>query len=244
MPPLRPALGLIPARGGSKGIPGKNLRPLAGRPLLAHAVEAARAAGVLDRIVLTTDSAQIAELGRSLGAEAPFLRPQELAADDSPMVPVVQHAVTELERNGWSPRAVLLVQPTAPLRRPEHLVAALRMLEETGCDSVVSVVEIPPHFAPDFALEIKDGRLVFLLPEGQRVTRRQDARPAYSRDGTVYAMRRDVVMRGNSLYGRDCRPLVLRRDESVNLDEPEDWSRAEEILRTRASGEGGTSGRG
>jgi CMP-N,N'-diacetyllegionaminic acid synthase len=234
MTPLRPILGLVPARAGSKGIPGKNLRLLAGRPLVAHAIEAARASGIVDRVVVSTDSEEIAAAGRAAGAEVPFLRPAALATDEAPMLPVVLHAVAELEREGWSPAVVVLLQPTAPLRRPEHIRAAIRLLERTGCDAVVSVVAIPAHYAPDFALKVVGDRLEFFLPEGARTTRRQDARPAYSRDGSVYAVRRDVLVTQQSLYGRDCRPLVLPRSESANLDDPEDWARAEALLRARS----------
>jgi CMP-N,N'-diacetyllegionaminic acid synthase len=225
MSPL--VLGVVPARGGSKGIPDKNLRPLAGRPLLAYVRDAAQVSGVVDRLVLSTDSEEIAELGRRLGLDVPFLRPAELARDDSPMQPVVEHAVVEVERGGWRPDVVLVLQPTAPLRRGEHIAAAVDLLERSGCSSVVSVVEIPRHFAPQYAMKMVEGRLVPYLPEGRRITRRQDAEAAYSRDGTVYAVRRDVLVEQHDLYGDDCRPLVLAADESVNLDAPGDWAAAE-----------------
>ena len=232
---MKPVLGIIPARGESRGIPNKNIRPLAGRSLLLYAAEAAWASGVIDRLILSTDSDRIADVGRAFGIEVPFMRPAELARDDSPMLPVVQHAVAELERKGWSPSIVVLLQPTAPLRRPGHLAKAISILETTGCDSVVSVVEVPKHYAPHFVLKIAEGRLKFFLAEGQKVTRRQDVVPAYSRDGTVYAMRRDVLMNDDTLYGEDCRPLILSLDESVNLDTLEDWQRAEQILLARGS---------
>jgi CMP-N-acetylneuraminic acid synthetase len=220
-------LAVVPARAGSKGIPGKNVRPLAGRPLLAYAADAIRGSGVVDRAVLTTDSEEIRALGRELGLEAPFLRPAELAQDDTPMQPVAEHAVATLEAEGWSPELVLVVQPTAPLRRGEHLRRAVELLRETGADSVVSVVPIPPHLSPEYAMRVDDGRLVPFLPRGAEIRRRQDARPAYSRDGTVYAVRRDVLLERHDLYGADCRPLVLSPEESVNLDAPADWEEAE-----------------
>src|SRR5262249_17289269 len=114
-------LGLVPARGGSKGVPGKNVRPLAGRTLLEYTARAARESGVIDRIVLSTDSAEIAEAGARAGIEVPFMRPASLAADDTPMVPVITHAVGELDRQGWSADVIVLLQPTSPLRRPEHI---------------------------------------------------------------------------------------------------------------------------
>jgi CMP-N-acetylneuraminic acid synthetase len=110
---------------------------------------------------------------------------------------------------------------------------AVELLQETGADSVVSVVPIPAHLSPDYAMRIDDGRLVPFLPHGAEVRRRQDARPAYSRDGTVYAVRRDVLVGQHDLYGADCRPLVLSPDESINLDMPADWEQAERMLLAR-----------
>jgi CMP-N,N'-diacetyllegionaminic acid synthase len=223
-------LAVVPARAGSRGVPGKNERLLAGKTLVARAADAAHASGVVDRCVLSTDSERIAELGREAGLEVPFLRPAELARDESPMQPVIEHALHEVERDGFRPDAVLVLQPTAPLRTGEHIAAAVRLLEETGADSVVTVVEIPKHLSPQYAMRISGERLEPFLPEGAAITRRQDVEPAYSRDGTVYAVRRHVLVERHDLYGADCRPLVLPADESVNIDSPQDWAAAEAIL--------------
>lgn len=223
-------LAIVPARSGSKGIPGKNLRLLGGKPLLRYAAEAARASGVVDRIVLTTDSEEIAAAGRELGLDVPFLRPPELARDDTPMLPVIEHAVSAVEAGGWVPELVLILQPTAPLRTGSHLARAIELLRASGATSVVSVVPIPQHYSPSYAMKIVDGKLRTFLPEGPDVVRRQDAEPAYSRDGTVYAVRRDVIVDRHDIYGDDCLPLVLDPSESVNLDTPEDWAEAERRL--------------
>jgi len=223
-------LAVVPARAGSKGVPGKNERLLAGKTLVVRAAEAARASGVVDRCVLSTDSERIAELGREAGLEVPFLRPAELARDDSPMQPVIEHALHEVEREGFRPDAVLVLQPTAPLRTGKHIAAAVRLLDESGADSVVSVVEIPKHLSPHYAMRISGERLEPFLPEGAAITRRQDVEPAFTREGTVYAVRRDVLVDRHDLYGSDCRPLVLPAAESVNIDSPEDWAAAEAIL--------------
>jgi CMP-N,N'-diacetyllegionaminic acid synthase len=223
-------LGVVPARGGSKGIPRKNLRTLAGRPLLAYVMDAVRDSRCVDRLVLTTDSPEIAELGRRLGYEVPFLRPAELATDEAPMQPTVEHAVAQIEAKGWRLDIVVVLQPTAPLRRGEHIRHALEILERTAASSVVSVTEIPKHCAPQYAMRIDEGRLIPYLPEGRRIARRQDVEPAFSRDGTVYAVRRDVLMREHDLYGSDCRPLILNASESLNLDAPDDWTAAEARL--------------
>ena len=223
-------LGLVPARGGSKGVPGKNVRPLAGHTLLEYTVRAARESSVLDRVILSTDSLEIADAGRRAGLEVPFMRPAALAADDTPMVPVIEHALGEIARHGWSPDIVVLLQPTSPLRRPEHIRDAVAMLRETEADSVVTVVELPRHLSPDYVMRIDGGRLKPFLPEGARVTRRQDARPAYSRDGTVYAFRRSTIEQLGGIYGNDCRPLLIDTNESLSIDSQADWDEAERRL--------------
>ena len=230
--PLR-ILGLVPARGGSKGVPGKNVRPLAGHTLLEYAARVARESGVLDRIILSTDSSQVAEAGRRAGLEVPFVRPAALAADDTPMVPVIEHALAELSRQPWSPEIIVLLQPTSPLRRPDHIREAVSMLRETVADSVVTVVEVPRHLSPDYVMRIDGGRLKPFLPDGAGVTRRQDARAAYSRDGTVYAFRRSTIERTGGIYGEDCRPLLIAARDSLSIDSPADWDEAERLLARR-----------
>jgi CMP-N-acetylneuraminic acid synthetase len=225
-------LALIPARGGSKGIPDKNLRPLAGHSLLTYAARAASDSGVVSRTVLSTDSERIATEGRRVGLDVPFLRPAELARDETPMLPVIEHAVDFLERGGWEPEMIVLLQPTSPLRRAEHIRAAVQQLRDSHADSVVTVVELPRHLSPDYVMRIEDGRLVPFLPHGASVVRRQDARPAYVRDGTVYAFWRRTLRETRTIYGDDCRPLVLSARDSLTIDTPEDWDEAERRLRT------------
>jgi CMP-N-acetylneuraminic acid synthetase len=228
-------LGLVPARGGSKGIPDKNLRRLAGRTLLEYVAAAASASGVIDRAVLTTDSPRIADEGRRAGLEVPFVRPAALAQDDTAMLPVVEHAVDALQRAGWSPEIVVLLQPTSPLRQPGHIRRAVEQLRESGADSVVTVVELPRHMSPDYVMRVEDGRLVPFLAEGARVTRRQDARPAFIRDGTVYAFWRRTLRDTGSIYGRHCSPLVLPASESLSIDTPDDWDDAERRVAALAT---------
>jgi CMP-N-acetylneuraminic acid synthetase len=226
-------LGLVPARSGSKGVPGKNVRLLAGRPLIAHTARAALESGVLDRVVLSTDSEEIAEAGRRAGLDVPFLRPASLATDETPMLPVVRHAIAEVTSGGWPPDVIVLLQPTSPLRLPAHIRDAVTLLRDTGADSVVSVVEVPRHLSPDYVMRIDRGVLRPFLPEGAAVERRQDARPAYSRDGTVYACWRATIDRFGSIYGEDCRPLLVRAAESLSIDSVDDWEAAERILAGR-----------
>ena len=231
-------LALVPARGGSRGIPGKNIRELSGKPLLAYTAEAARQSNLFDRTVLSTDSEKIAAVGRRFELDSPFLRPAELAADDTPMLPVVEHALEQLADDGFEADIIVLLQPTAPLRRPHHIQDAIQILRNTGCDSVVSVVEVPRHYSPDFVLRLENDRLRPFLPQGERVHRRQDARQSYSRDGTVYAFWRSTLTKYGSIYGEDCRPFVIPRRESINLDNEDDWLAAERWLRAPAEASG------
>ena len=228
-------LGIVPARGGSKGVPGKNVRLLAGRPLLDYTVETARASGVLDRVILSTDSDQIADVGKRSGLEVPFLRPPALAADDTPMLPVIRHAIDALAEQGWTADVIVLLQPTSPLRRAEHIRAAVQTLLETKADSVVTVVELPKHLSPDYVMRIEEGKLRPFLAGGERVTRRQDARPAYSRDGTAYVCWRATIERYGDIYGTDCRPLVVDAADSLSIDSPSDWDAAERLLAQRVA---------
>lgn len=229
-----PVLALIPARGGSKGLPSKNLMPLAGQSLVARAAAVARESGVVDRAILSTDSQEIAEEGRRAGVEVPFLRPPALARDETPMLPVVQHAVQALEVEGWVPAIIVLLQPTSPLRRPGHVRDAVTQLRDSRADSVVSVVELPPHMSPDYVMRVTEGELRPFLPEGERVTRRQDARAAYVRDGTVYAFWRATLERNGNIYGQRCLPLIIPAQESITIDAQDDWATAERLLKGQA----------
>ncbi len=228
-------LAIVPARSGSKGVPGKNVRPLAGRTLLDYVARAAQESGCIDRIVLSTDAPEIAEAGRRAGLEVPFMRPAELAQDDTAMLPVIQHALRHLAQDGYVPDTIVLLQPTSPLRRGTHIADALRALRETGADSAVTVVQVPPHLSPDYVMRIDGATLRPFLPDGLQVTRRQDARPAYYRDGTVYAFTRATLERFGNIYGERCAPVLVAADESLSIDTPDDWAAAERRLAARGS---------
>ena len=222
-------LGVIPARGGSKGIPHKNLVNVGGRPLLAHTVDAARASRRLTRVVVSTDDQAISDAARALGMEVPFVRPANLASDEAPMLAVLQHAVTELKSKGFDTDVVVLLQPTSPLRRAEHIDRAVELLASTGADSVVSVVEVPHQFSPSSVMRL-DGETLRPFAEGPTLTRRQDKPRVYARNGpAVLAVRASVLARG-SLYGDDCRPLVMAAADSLDIDSADDLREIERRL--------------
>lgn len=227
-------LGIIPARGGSKSIPRKNIKNLGGKPLLAWTIEAAKTSGIFDRIILTTDDEEIAEAGRKWGVEVPFLRPRELAEDQTPTLPVLQHALVWLkEKQGYVPDAVMLLQPTAPFRRPADIKGAIDVLKESGADSVVSVVEIPGHFSPYWAvIENEEGRAELFIgePIRKRINRRQDfPKKTYAHNGAMYLFRPHLLFDPDepSLYGEHVRLFPMEKKYSINIDSPEDWESAE-----------------
>ncbi len=227
-------LGLIPARGGSKGIARKNVRPLCGKPLLQYTVEAARAAKHLSHIALSTDDEGIARVGRNCGVDVPFLRPVELAQDSTPTLPVVQHALRWFEEHARFFDAVCLLQPTNPLRRATDIDRCIELLEETGADSVISVLAVPSEYNPHWVyFQAADGSLSLSTGERTPISRRQELPPAFHRDGSVYVTRRDVVLNAGSLYGNRTIGYVVTPDASVNIDDQDDWDRAEARLAGR-----------
>jgi CMP-N-acetylneuraminic acid synthetase len=213
-------LAVIPARAGSKGLPNKNRRLFHGKPLAAWAIEVGLR--TCTRTVLTTDDEGLMEVGERYGAEV-IERPWELAQDDTPMLDVLRHVLAVKEN---AQDCVVLLQPTQPLRTDDQVKKALALLKP-GIDSVVSVVPIPPHMSPDYAVKLEGGLLSSFLP--QPVNRRQDCRPAYYRDGTVYVIRTALLRKGK-MYGVSV-PYVLGVDESVTIDTEADWVRAERMWR-------------
>src|SRR3954463_16375891 len=163
-------LGVVTARGGSKGLPGKNLRLLAGKPLIAHTIDTARESKAFDRVILSTDDEAIATAGRSRGCDVPFMRPPDLARDETPHLPVLQHAVQWLADNDrYVPDAVMILQPTSPLRRAQDICESIALLETSGADSVVSVSEVPAHYNPMRTLRIDANGLASLFVGGEPV---------------------------------------------------------------------------
>jgi CMP-N-acetylneuraminic acid synthetase len=225
-------IGLIPARGGSKGIPGKNIRMLCGKPLLQYTAESALEAKRLTRVILSTDTEEIADIGRRCGVDVPFLRPTELARDDTPTLPVVQHALAWMEENSGSFDAVCLLQPTSPFRQPSDIDACIELMERTGADTVVTVLPVPLEHNPHWVyFRNRDGWLHLSTGASEPPPRRQELPPAFHREGSVYVSRRDVVMKQNSLYGVRIAGYPIDPARSVNIDGLDDWLAAEERFR-------------
>lgn len=224
-------LGLVPARAGSKGIARKNVRLLQGRPLLDYTAAAALAARRLTRVLLSTDDPEIAEVGRQAGLEVPFIRPAELATDDTAMGPVVRHALLALQELGDRYDAVCLLQPTVPFRLPGEIDDCIALLTRTGADTVITVAPVPPTFNPHWVFVADaEGLLRLSTGEDRPIARRQDLPPAFHRDGSVYVTRSEVVVEQGSLFGARVVGSVVARTAHVNIDGPADWAAAEAIL--------------
>ena len=220
---------LVPARSGSRGVPGKNVKPLGGVPLLGWTARAIRASGLPAHAVLTTDDPAIAEVGRGEGLEAPFLRPASLATDRADMVEVVEHAVAWLEaEQDYRPRAVMVLQPTCPFRRPERLGQALDLLALPGTEGVIGVARLERSPALLYRKN-PDGLLLPLAP-WDAATIRQAVRPTLTPNGTLYLTTRESLARHRRLFPPRLRGLPTTAIEGIDIDTPEDWALAEAVV--------------
>jgi len=229
-------LGLVTARGGSKGIPRKNIRPLAGKPLIAWTIEAARASRRLSRIVVSTDDQQIADVCRRYGADVPFLRPAEIAGDQSPHVLAILHALDWLaSHQSYRPAYLVLLQPTSPLRTGEDIDAAIAVAIEKNAEAVVSVVETHDH--PWLVRRLTtQGTLEPFVTCELAYPRRQDLPPAFALNGAVYVYRTDWLLQHRTLDCPGAQAHVMPHDRSLQVDTPWDLRLAGLILQDRLTG--------
>jgi CMP-N,N'-diacetyllegionaminic acid synthase len=230
-------LAVIPARGGSKGLPRKNLRLLAGRPMLSFTIRAAQKSR-LDRVILSTDSEEIAEIGRQCGADVPFIRPAELARDQSSSLSVVMHALEWMaDHENYHPDAVALLQPTSPLRTSEHIDKAIELLEKSGAKSVIGVSAVEEAHPFFMFHKGEDERLNYIMEANPRPMRRQDLPPIYRINGALYITRREYfndlpdgspVFDGSNLVG-----LEMGHVSSLDINTYIDFQHAETMLLER-----------
>lgn len=222
-------LGLIPARGGSKGIPGKNAKLLAGKPLLAYTAEAALQAQGLDKVVFSSEDDKLIALAEKAGLDVPFKRPADLATDAASSLSVVQHALAELEAAGDRYDAVCLLQVTTPMRNAADIDSAIESFRESQADALVSVIPVPHQYNPHWVL-MQEGADRLQWSMGKKIIgRRQDLPKAYIRDGSIYITKTKVIQAG-SLYGEQLAFYEMDPESHVNIDTQEDWQRATELL--------------
>lgn len=228
-PQSSPVLAIIPARGGSKGIPRKNLCELAGKPLIVHSIEHAQATSQIDEVVVSTDDEAIAVVASAAGAEVLY-RPPELARDDTPTLPVLLHVLTHYQ-GSRSPARVVTIQPTSPLRRASDLACAIDLLDPTF-DAVVGVCCV--EHSPYKMFRIHDDTLRPLIPGIVPGTPRQHLPAVYRENGAVYVTWRDVLVQQGSIWGTRTRPYLMDVASSVDIDTPLELSVAELLLKERS----------
>lgn len=224
-------VGLITARGGSKGIPQKNVKALAGKPLIAWTIEAALGSSLLERVIVSTDDEEIARTAREWGADVPFMRPAELAQDDSPHLAVIRHAIGWLESEQKTEfDYLLLLQPTSPLRSTEDIDQAIALAEEKDADAVVSVCLTHDH--PFLSKRVaEDGRLSDFMEKPQGYLARQRLPPAYSLNGAIYLVRRSVLVERDDWYTERAFAYIMPPERSLDIDTPWDLHLVDLILR-------------
>jgi len=223
-------IAVIPARGGSKGIKRKNLVPLKSRPLIAYSIDAALEAHTIDRVWVSTDDNEIAEVSRKLGAEVPFMRPTDLADDASPMLGVLRHVLEWYESTAGDLEAVVLLQPTSPLRRARHIDEAVALFRSSGASSVVSVIEVPHQFHPVSVMSLNGEILQPFLGEGLSISRRQDKSRVFARNGPAVLVCHPHTLKIGELYGSRCVPYLMSSSESLDIDSEDDLRDAEEAM--------------
>jgi pseudaminic acid cytidylyltransferase len=225
----RSTLAVIPARGGSKRIPRKNIRPFAGVPLLSRTIAMLEAAKIFDRIIVSTDDDEIASVALGAGAEVPFRRPAELSDDVAGTLPVIAHAVRDMEARGFVANYVCCTYPAAVLSRPSDVRTARELLNGQDVDYVFTATSFP--FPIQRALRKSSGGFCEMIWPEHRETRSQDLETAFHDAGQFYFGRRESWLEGRPLFGPRSKMLELPRYRVQDIDTPEDWTRAETIFR-------------
>jgi CMP-N-acetylneuraminic acid synthetase len=212
-------LGLIPARGGSKGIPGKNIKLLGKKPLIQYTSETALQSKYLAKVILSSDDEQIIELGARIGLEVPFKRPFDLAKDNSPTISVIEHALDYYESKGETFDAVCLLQVTSPFREVEFLDNAIQKFITNDSDSLVSVLEVPHEYNPHWTFEVNENEhLKIATGDKNIISRRQELPKAFHRDGSIYLTKVSVIREQRSLFGNSISYIESSEATYVNID--------------------------
>ena len=222
------SIAIIPARGGSKRIPRKNIKPFYGKPMIAWAIEAAKKSGLFDRIVVTTDDYEIASIAKEWGAEVPFLRPVDLADDHTPTVPVIAQAITALAEKGIFSDLVCCIYPCAPFLQASDLLAGLELLHESGADFAYSIAEYA-HPVQRALLRANDGKMQFLSPDYE-ITRTQDLPKVFHDAGQFYWGRVEAWLAEKRMHSEGA-GLVIPHWRVVDIDVDEDWKRGELLFQ-------------
>jgi N-acylneuraminate cytidylyltransferase len=221
-------LGLIPAREGSKGIPGKNIKTLGHQPLIVYAIQDGLESKYLAKVIVSTDGEKIAQVVREFGYEVPFIRPKALAQDNTPTIEVVLHTIAFFEQNGEHFDAICLLQPTSPFKPKGFIDACIQRFIDTESDSLVSVLEVPHEYNPHWTFQMDmNGNLAIATGEETLIPRRQELPKAYHRDGSVYISKVQLIKEKKVLVGGKITGIISDKSYYANLDTLEDWQKAE-----------------
>lgn len=223
-------LAIIPARGGSKGVPGKNIKLLGGKPLLQYTANSAKESKLITKTILSSEDENIIDYAKSLQIEVPFVRPLELATDTAKSIDVIQHTVAFLESEGEFFDAVCLLQLTSPFREKDFIDTAIQKFIDTKVDTLLSVLPVPHEFNPHWVFEEnKEGNLQIATADKEIISRRQDLPKAYHREGSLYLTKVEFIKKG-TLYGQKIGYVESNPNLYVNIDTLEDWEIAEKKL--------------
>lgn len=227
-------LAIIPVRGGSKGVPGKNIKLLNGKPLLGYTSEIALQSKHLTEVIISSEDEQIMEVAKGLKIKVPFVRPMELAQDNTPTIDVIVHALQWYENQNIFFDAVCLLQVTSPFRTIDFLNKAIEKFIEKDTDSLVSVQKVPHEYNPHWTFEVNDdGNLKIATGDDVIIPRRQELPTAYHRDGSIYITKTKILLNEHSLYGKSTAFIESDPEFYVNIDTQQDWEKAEEMIQNR-----------
>lgn len=225
-------LAIIPARGGSKGVPGKNIKILGDMPLIAYSINQTNESQLITKTIVSTDDASIIKIAKEYHAEVPFVRPSELASDAASSISVVQHAIAFFEDKNEFFDAVCLLQPTSPFREKGFIDKAITTFKNTSCDALVSVLKVPHEYNPHWVFEVNESNcLQIATGEKEIIKRRQDLPNAFFRDGSIYLTKVETIKKG-SFYGEKLTYIESNPNLYINIDTQEDWEKAINKLPT------------
>lgn len=225
-------LAIVTARGGSKGLKGKNIKELCGKPLINYTIDAAMKSKYIKRVVVSTDNEDIAKVAKKAGAEIPCMRPEDLATDNASSIDVVLHMINYLkETENYNPEFIILLQPTSPLRDYKHIDEAIEKLLKTDMDAIVSVCEseVNPYWSNIFNGE----KLEYFIEEGKKITRRQDLPNVYRINGAIYAIKTNVFIEEKTFEPESLTGYIMSSKDSIDIDEALDFKLAEIIMEEK-----------
>ncbi len=232
MKPKQKVLAVIPARSGSKGIKNKNIKLLGGKPLVCHSIETALLSNIISDVIVSTNYEEISEVSKKAGAQVPFIRPAELATDTAESYPVIVHALLEMEKiNKIKYDYFIMLQPTSPFRDTDDIDSALSKLIGSNYDSIVSIVDVGGFHPLRMKKVDKAGMLInYIKQDGENMIPRQKLKSVYIRNGSIYASKRNVLSKYQSLVGTSCLPYIMSSEKSINIDSEIDFKIAQRII--------------